>query len=1275
MATGGRNIPIPKPLSLTGNVGQNWKTFKRDFTNYEVATKLNKENMEIRVATLLSCIGSNAMDIYDGFPMSEEQRKQIPDILRAFENYCIGETNETYERYVFNSRNQQEGESVEKYIAELRRLAKSCNFDTLEDNLIRDRVVMGVRCDITRRKLLQEGKLTLQKATTIARAMEVTKGQMTRIKKGGEGTEELVHKVHKNVPQKKNPEKNCHFCGKAHIFKKELCPAYGKTCNACKGKNHFAGTKFCRADIRVVTDYDHDQSDALEDEDDIWLSAVGNGRPRATATLNVNGKDIQFQLDTGSDVNTICQRYVRKQQVKRTSQRLTMWNKTKVEPIGEVSLETMNPKTGTSHEITYTVVPNSLSCLLGMETVKTLGFITLNETKYIAKIDENSALGDPESTTTTNKHSSLGDLGEAHLHIDTSKKPKQLPCRRVPFALQAKVKSQISALVERGVLTPETEPTEWVSQMALAEKSNGDIRICIDPAPLNEALMREHYKLPTLDDVLSQLNGARLFTKLDVKEAYWHVRLDEESSKLTTMITPFGRYRWLRLPFGLKVSGEIFQRRIAEALDGLVGTTNVADDIIVAGRGKDVEEARDNLKQNAQQLKQRCKEKHILLNDAKEVAEEPKITFMGHTITENGIAPDPAKVTAIKNMPAPMDISAVRRLCGTVQYLARFIPNLAQHLEPMRVLTRKNAEWNWTTECQQSFNKIKNIITEDALLAYFDMDKELFLQVDSSQSGVGCFLHQDGRPIEYASKTLTETQRRWAQIEKELLSVVIGLERFDQYTYGRKVIVQNDHKPLEQIIKKTLSQVPRRLQNLLMRLHRYDITFQYVEGPKLHVADTLSRAVAENEVHEIPDLQIHIISGVADTMMDKFREATKADEILQRLICCIRDGWQEDEDQTSSVIAFKPIKDTLSVEDDIIYKGEQIIVPKSLRAEVKRKLHAAHLGYDSMMRRARGTIYWPGMKDEIKQLADTCDTCQRRKPANQKEPLNQHEEGGAPWERVGIDFFDIKEHSYIVIVDYLSTYIEVEYMSSTTSQQTIKTLKKTFSRWGIPKELVSDNGPQLVSQEFEDFLRSWGIKHNPSDPLYPKGNGKAEAAVKTIKNMLLKCHENGDDPYVALLELRATPRQDVNMSPAELMLGRQPRTFIPTKTTAKISNKYQNLREKRRESIKKCYDKGAKALTEIEAEHPVYYKDAQNKWCPGKVTGRNERKYQVLGENGGEYTRNRFHIRPKATPFDETFEAAMYTPRDQDVSQADTNERRPVRERRAPLWHNDYVQP
>ena len=1271
MATGGfRNIPIPKPLSLTGNVGQNWKIFRRDFNNYEIATKLNTETMDIRVATLLSCIGSDAMNVFDGLKLTDEQRKQIPDILTAFERYCIGETNETYERFIFNSRNQVEGETIEKYVAELRKLSRSCNFSNLEEDLIRDRIVMGVRCDITRRKLLQEPNLTLSKATDIARAMEVSKGQMSRIKKEEE-TDELVQKLRSsNFPPKKSA-KNCHFCNKNHPFKKEQCPAYGKTCSACRGRNHFAGSKYCRSDVKLVTesiDYKQDQSDF---EDYTWLTAVGNGKPRATATLSTNDQNIKFQLDTGSDVNTICQRYVRKEQLRKTGQRLTMWNKTKLEPIGEVDLETLNPRTGTTHWITYTVVPNSLSCLLGMETLKALGFITLNEGKFIAKVDSNCALG--ESKIAINNHPTLGDLGEAHLHIDRSKKPRQLPCRRVPFALQDKVKTQISSLVERGVLALETEPTEWVSQMALAEKSNGDIRICIDPAPLNEALMREHYKLPTLDDVLCHLNGARLFTKVDVKEAYWHVRLDEESSKLTTMITPFGRFRWLRLPFGLKVSSEIFQRKITEALDGLVDTTNVADDIVVAGRGKDEEEARASLRHNSQQLKQRCKERRILLNDTKEIAEEPEITFMGHLLTANGISPDPAKVTAIKNMPAPTDVSAVRRLCGTVQYLARFIPNLADNLEPLRALTKKNADWNWTAECQQAFEKIKNLITEDAKLAYFDINKELFLQVDSSKSGVGCFLHQDGRPIEYASKTLTDTQRRWAQIEKELLSVVIGLERFDQYTYGRKVIVENDHKPLEQIIKKPLSQVPRRLQNLLMRLHRYNIKFKYIEGSKLHVADTLSRAVAGNEAHDIPDLQIHIVSGVSDLMMGRFREATKTDEILQKLADYIQDGWPEELSHTSPVMVFKQVKDSLSIEDGILYKGEQVIVPRALRAEVKQKLHAAHLGYDSMIRRARDAVYWPGMYHEIKQLADTCDSCQIRKPANQKEKLQQHEEGNKPWMKVGIDFFEIREHNYIVIVDYFSTYIEVEYLKSTTSTQTINTLKKTFARWGIPQELVSDNGPQLVSGEFKDFLKSWGITHKPSDPLYPKGNGKAEAAVKTIKNMLQKCHERNEDPYMALLELRATPRQDTGMSPAKILLGRQPRTCIPTKDKTTIQNpEYQNLRQKRRESVKRCYDKGATTLEVIPTQSPVFYKSAQDKWCPGKVTGRNGRKYHILGENGGEYIRNRFHIRPKATPFDETFEAVMTTPRDQDTSQPDTTGRT-TRERRAPLWHKDYV--
>lgn len=165
-------------------------------------------------------------------------------------------------------------------------------------------------------------------------------------------------------------------------------------------------------------------------------------------------------------------------------------------------------------------------------------------------------------------------------------KPKALPCRKIPIALQSLVHEELQKLEDRGVLIPITEPTPWVSQMAIARKANGKLRLCIDPQALNTALMREHYRLPVLDDILPQLSKARTFTKLDVKEAFWHVKLDEESSRLTTMITPFGRYRWARLPFGLKVSSEIFQRKLDEVFGNMTGVFSVVDDIIIAGCGE-----------------------------------------------------------------------------------------------------------------------------------------------------------------------------------------------------------------------------------------------------------------------------------------------------------------------------------------------------------------------------------------------------------------------------------------------------------------------------------------------------------------------------------------------------------------------------------------------------------------------------------------------------------------------------------------------------------------
>ena len=347
-----------------------------------------------------------------------------------------------------------------------------------------------------------------------------------------------------------------------------------------------------------------------------------------------------------------------------TTVRLNVWNKTNLKRLGETLLKVVNARTGTETEVKFIVVPNGFTNLLGLKTIQELGFITINSECFIAQV----------------KTPQLGDLGEATLKVDESVPPKVLPCRKVPLAIQDAVKEELDRLMDKGVLVSVTEPTEWVSQMAVVHKPNGKLRICIDPQPLNAALKREHYKLPVLDDVLPKLKDAKVFSKLDVREAYWHVRLDKASSRLTTMITPFGQYQWKRLPFGLKVSSEIFQRKLDEALGDLDGVFNVVDDVVIAGCGRTEGEAqRDNQQKLTETLK-RCAEKNIILNEDKQQTGLTEITFHGHRITKEGVKVDEAKVQAIHDMPGPTDVAGVKRLCGMVQYLSRFLPDLAEHL-------------------------------------------------------------------------------------------------------------------------------------------------------------------------------------------------------------------------------------------------------------------------------------------------------------------------------------------------------------------------------------------------------------------------------------------------------------------------------------------------------------------------------------------------------------------------------------------------------------------
>ena len=356
-------------------------------------------------------------------------------------------------------------------------------------------------------------------------------------------------------------------------------------------------------------------------------------------------------------------------------------------------------------------------------------------------------------------------------------------------------------MVELGVLIPVSEPTGWVNSIVLSETTNDKgevtkIRVCLDPRDLNKAIKREHYYTKTIDEVVTQLSGAKFFSVVDAKKGYWHVPLDEASSYLTTFNTLFGRYRFTRLPFGLVVSQDVFQKHLDSSLEGLKGVTGIADDTFVYGATEEEHDA------NMVNLMIRSRERGIKFNKDKVQSKCQEVSFFGHKWTRNGIKPDDSKISAIQKMTPPENRKDLQSFLGLVNYLTRYSGRLASLTAPLRELTKKDKAYVWGPQHDHSFNQVKQEITSMGVLKYFDPNVESVIQTDASQKGLGAVLLQQGQPVCYASKAITETERNYSNIERETLGVVWGLERFNYYIFGKHCTVNTDHKPLESIFKK-----------------------------------------------------------------------------------------------------------------------------------------------------------------------------------------------------------------------------------------------------------------------------------------------------------------------------------------------------------------------------------------------------------------------------------------------------------------------------------------
>ncbi|XP_052785334.1 uncharacterized protein K02A2.6-like [Mya arenaria] len=1258
-------IPFPPKLDMEGNISDNWKKFKRTWNNYEIAAGLAEKDEKLRTATLLTCIGPEAMDVFDGFHFAEEKEKtEIKTVIEKFETFCIGKTNVTYERYNFNMCTQTQDETFDTYVSRLRKLVKTCEYANLTESLITDRIVIGIRENSVRKRLLQEDKLTLDKCIDICRAAESTQAKVKSMSGASGTTEEVQYVKQKQTyrPKTKNPTPNinkCKYCGK--FCTKGKCPAFGKKCMKCGKYNHFASEcqqieqKPRSHRQRHVRQFDVD--DSSESENDFEIMTLSNGtRSKVFASMLVVNvqKTVKFQLDSGATANLIPKTYVPEELIELKANTLRMYDRSEMKTYGTCKLTLKNPKTYDRYTVEFIVVDDEFAPLLGLAAIQRMKLVKI-QYENICHVEKENELHMQEIQ---NNYSDVfqgeGTFEEElHLEIDDSVTPVKMPVRRVPLGLKEKLKCELQRMEKANIITKVETPTDWVSSLVVVKKPSGKLRICIDPKPLNKALKRSHYPLPIIEDLLPELSEAKVFSKCDVKNAFWHVKLDEESSYLTTFETPFGRYRWNKMPFGISPAPEYFQQFLEKNLEGLDGVKPIADDILIYGKGETFQDAVKDHDRKLEKLLKRCKERNIKLNKDKFELHKTEMPFIGHLLTENGVKPDSAKVEAIMKMQKPSDKKAVQRLLGVVNYLTKFLGNLSDICEPIRTLTHKDAIWNWTHEHDEAFKNIKTAVCNVPVLRYFDSRLNTVLQCDASETGLGATLMQEGQPVAYASRALTSTEQNYAQIEKELLAVVFGFEKFHQFTYGRRVVVESDHNPLETISKKALHKAPKRLQRMLLRLQLYDFEIIYKKGKDMHIADTLSRAYLQNSCEstslgevlsvqsefekEVETVCLTDFLAVTPSRQEKIRAATQLDPTLAIVIEQIKCGWISKETPPEAKPYFN-IRDELSVENNIIFRGERCVIPRCMRRDILDQIHT-HIGVEGCLNRARQCVFWPNMTSEIKDFIGKCEACQSFARKQCKEPLLNHDVPDRPWARVGTDIFTLDDNNYLVTVDYFSNFFEIDKLEDMTSRCVIGKLKQHFARHGIPNQLVSDNAQTFKSEKFKQFTLQWDFEHVTSSARYPQSNGKAESAVKRAKSLIKKCKHSHTDPMLALLNLRNTPLQSTGYSPAEQSMNRQTRTLLPTKESLlrpkTLINVKTNLdKSKAKQSF--YYDRSAKPLPRLDMGTTVRIKpeNSRDKWEKGLIVNSPKRRsYDVMTENGTTINRNRRHLRQSREKF------------------------------------------
>ncbi|WVZ76299.1 hypothetical protein U9M48_024286, partial [Paspalum notatum var. saurae] len=813
--------------------------------------------------------------------------------------------------------------------------------------------------------------------------------------------------------------------------------------------------------------------------------------------------------------------------------------------------------------------------------------------------------------------------------------PSTVPVSRRPYRMAPdelkELKVQLQEQLDKGFIRPSSSP--WGCPALFVEKKDqGGKRLCVDCRPLNDVTIRNKYPLPHIDILFDQLSGAKIFSKIDLRSGYYQIKIREEDIPKTAFLIRYGLYEYLVMSFGLTNAPAFFMYMMNSVFMNELDKFVVVFIDIILIYSKSEKEHKEHLRI----VLTRLREHKLYAKFSKCAFWLKEVSFLGHILSEKGVAVDPSKVEDVFNWKQPEAVTEIRSFLGLAGYYHRFIKDFSKTAKPMTSLTKKNVKYVWNSNSEEAFQTLKRLLTSAPVLAQPDVTKSFDVYCDASGNGLGCVLMQEGRVIAYASRQLRKHEANYPTHDLELAAVMHALKIWRHYPLGNTYHIYTDHKSLKYIF--TQPELNLRQRRWLELIKDYELEIHYHPGKANVVANALSRKAHCNFIEARPTVRV-LCCEIGEIEMPMVLEAELYNLIIEPTI----------KDQI--VAAQKKDKGMAHIRDGIIEKKKacfrldkegilwfknRLVVPKDLelRKKILDEAHTSmftmHLGCNKMYQYLKQKFWWTRMKREIAKYVSECDVCQRvkahhLKPAGMLQPLAVL---AWKWKDIHMDFIvglprtQKGYNSIWVVIDRFTKsahFIPVE-TTYRAKQYAELYISRIVSLHGVPQTITSDRGSLFVSRFWELFQTALGTNLIRSSAYHPQTSGQVERVNQILEDMLRACtltYSTKWDECLSLAEFayNNSYQKSLEMAPFEALYGRRCRTplnwsepgervtFGPDLVTqAEEQVKFIHSNLKRAQSRQKSYlDKRRRPLVFEKGDH-VYLRLAPWYVGPFKIT-------------------------------------------------------------------------